>query len=88
MTQPKLSDAKLTMLAWLPLPPAGPRPPEAAQCIFSDGVRFWAGWWTGEAIMVNVGSANVTVQIADARRPFMRWAKLNNLVAIFDGVTA
>ena len=83
----KMADVKVTMLAWLPVPPHGPRPPEGT-CLFSDGVQFWAGWWHEDGIMVSIMGGAIAVPIKPSTRSHLRWAKLNNLVKIFDGAVA
>lgn len=66
-----LSDSKLTMLAWVPLPPKGVYPQDGALALFSDGHRFWLG--TREEYE--------KMQFQDSWRATF-WAKLNDLSAI------
>lgn len=83
----RLSDSKVSLLAWLPLPPHGPPPPEAPQLLlFSDGVQYCAGWYCQHYIQVAaLGQNGPRVDLTTARRMTLRWAKLNNLLELFDG---
>jgi len=82
VTVAKLSDVKLTMLAWLPLPPFGPTPPDTT-CLFSDGVEFWLGWYRGSQILCKGYGPHTVMNVTPTTRERVKWAKLNNLVAIF-----
>ena len=71
----KLSDVKLTMLAWLPMPPDGPHPPEATPCLFSNGA-------------IHMLATADQLRAFDVTRRFYfkptHWAKMNDLTPIFE----
>lgn len=72
----KLSDVKLSMLAWLPMPPNGPRPPDDCWCLFSNGREFVVGIFNRDRVSTKIGPDVALSSLT-------HWAKLNNLSTLF-----
>ena len=83
----KLADVKLTMLAWLPLPPNGPSPAEGDVCLFSNGPLFWNGRWEMGEIIVESPAGRYRLTLIPIVRAKIRWARLNDMSAIFGGAS-
>ena len=76
------NDPKITLLAWIDI--RAQKPPTST-CLFTDGVSFWTGWWSGtdQRIYVNAGPRlpHGVLELSEVHS----WAKLNNLVPILKG---
>ena len=72
-------EPKITVLAWIPMELM--RPPTTT-CLFTDGLSFWAGWYsnTDQCIYPNTGDSSKGFSL----NRVTHWAKLNNLVKILE----
>lgn len=49
------------------------------QCLFTDGVSYWVGWWSVSDCRIYARNADGTNDLLDHRR-ISAWASLPNLV--------
>lgn len=67
-----------TLIEWRPLKRGLQRPPTTT-CLFTDGVSYWAGWWsnTNQIIVINnmLKQGDILTE-----KEVSHWAQLYNVV--------